>query len=162
MLFDTQYRKHKRFNVCSGSPVAPVFSSKFDNDGRLVVYKSGETNLNAFIQSFKDSVNLDLIIERYQNGDSTALEKRKGFFYDGEFSFPGNLLDCLNLVNKGRQEFDSLSAEIRAKFDNDFGKFLAEYGSDNFRAILGLNSPESDVGGDLGDPPLSQPAPQAD
>lgn len=162
-MFDTQYRVHERYRTSPGSAVAPVFSSKYDADGRLVVFQSGETNLNSYIQSFKDSVNLDLIVERFQNGDTTAMNKAKGFFYDGEVKLPANLLDCLNMVNQSRAEFESLPAEVRAGFNHDFGKFLSEYGSDNFYSILGVQRPQSDVNGGVTiDSAPNQPAAAVD
>lgn len=147
-MFETQYRPHERFRSHVGSRIADVFSSRFDKDGKLEVYKSGETNLYAQIQSFKDSVDLDLIIERFQNGDQTALNQKAGFFHDVT-ELPSNLLDSYNLLNQGEQAFMALPAEIRAKYNHSFPEFLANFNPADFSDLA---HGRVDVGGELDDP----------
>lgn len=142
----TQFRSHQRFRSGAGSRVADEYSSRFDKDGRLEVYKSGETNLYAKIQSYKDSVNLELIVERFRNGDQTALQQKVGTFFDCT-NLPRTLIDAYNLLRQGEQAFMELPADVRAQYHHSFPEFLSNWVPSN-----GSSSVDGKVGVS-GDPP---------
>ena len=74
-MFDTQYTPHERIVANAGSPVKVLFRGKYDANGRVVLEKSGEENLYDYIQSFRDSVDLNVILARFSNGEVDALSK---------------------------------------------------------------------------------------
>ena len=61
-MFDTQYSPHIRVSANPGSPVKVLYSGKYDANGRVVLEKKGEENLYDYIQSFRDSVDLNVIL----------------------------------------------------------------------------------------------------
>ena len=56
----------------AGSPIKIRYSYAITKDG-IEVVEAGKINLYEYIQSFKDSVNINTIIARYKAGDLNAL-----------------------------------------------------------------------------------------
>ncbi|ALS03491.1 VP3 [Gokushovirus WZ-2015a] len=106
---------------------------------------AGELDSYAEIQSHKDSVDIHVLLSRYQNGDVHALQRVQGVF--GDFTqLPKTYADALNLVNDGKQLFDGLPVDVRAKFGHDFARFVASIGTPEFMAVFGENHVSSESG----------------
>ena len=140
-MFDTQYTPHNRIAANPGSPIKVVYGGKYDANGRVVLEKKGEENLYDYIQSFRDSVDLNVILARFSNGDVEALNKAQGFYADVT-DFPKNMADALNRINQAEEMFKSLPLEIRQKFDCSFEQFLAQSGSDDWLSKMGFEITE--------------------
>lgn len=142
-MFRTQYSADRpRPKAQVGSRVKVLYAPEFDDDGRMHLVESGREDLYGYIQSHKDSVDINVLLKRYQNGDATALNRAQAFFMDTT-GLPQTHAEWLNRVNQGRQFFDSLPAETRARFGNDFNRFIASMDSPDFAQLIGL-----DVAGD--------------
>lgn len=90
--------------------VQPIFLS--DN------YPDGMTK-----QAFKDECDINKILARAAQGDSIAhLAKYEAVY--GDFTDIGDLLDAQLRLEKGRQIFAELPAEIRREFNQDVGAFF--------------------------------------
>lgn len=136
-MFDTQYTPHNRIAANPGSPVKVLYGGKLDANGRVVLEKKGEENLYDYIQSFRDSVDLNVILARFSNGDVEALNKAQGFYADVT-DFPKNMADALNRINQAEEMFKALPLEIRQKFDCSFEQFLAQSGTDDWLSKMGF------------------------
>lgn len=141
-MFDTQYTPHNRIFANPGSPVKVLYGGKYDANGRVVLEKKGEENLYDYIQSFRDSVDLNVILARFSNGDVEALNKAQGFYADVT-DFPKNMADALNRINQAEEMFKSLPLETRQKFDCSFEQFLAQSGTEDWFAKMGLETSAS-------------------
>lgn len=141
-MFDTQYTPHNRIAANSGSPVKVLYGGKYDANGRVILEKKGEENLYDYIQSFRDSVDLNVILARFSNGDVDALNKAQGFYADVT-DFPKNMADALNRINQAEEMFKALPLETRQKFDCSFEQFLAQSGTEEWMAKLGFDSSAS-------------------
>ena len=141
-MFDTQYTPHNRIAANPGSPVKVLYGGKYDANGRVVLEKKGEENLYDYIQSFRDSVDLNIILARFSNGDVEALNKAQGFYADVT-DFPKNMADALNRINKAEEMFKALPLETRQKFDCSFEQFLAQSGTDDWLSKMGLEISKS-------------------
>lgn len=149
MKFPTQYTKHERVTACVGSPVRTVYGGRYDANGRVVLEIKGQENLYDFIQSFKDSVDINVILARFTNGDPEALSRAQGFYADVT-SFPSNMADALNRINECEEMFKSLPLEVRQKFDCSFEQFLSQSGSAEWLEKMGMsgsveNTPQVDA-----------------
>lgn len=51
----------------SGNPIMKKFTPEYDKEGNLQLRETGEHDLYAEIQSYKDSTDLALILNRYFN-----------------------------------------------------------------------------------------------
>lgn len=97
-----------------GKPVAP-------KRGHRPVVKCGPSRTK---QSFKDRVNINKIIARYERtGLIETVTNRGGQYMD--VSDLGDFHENLNKVNKAKEAFLSLPANIRNRFRGDPGELLA-------------------------------------
>lgn len=141
-MFDTQYTPHNRIASNPGSPVKVLYAGKYDANGRVVLEKKGEENLYDYIQSFRDSVDLNVILARFSNGDVEALNKAQGFYADVT-DFPKNMADALNCINQAEEMFKALPLETRQKFDCSFEQFLAQSGTEEWLSKMGFEITKS-------------------
>lgn len=137
MTFPTQYTKHERVHACVGSPVRTLYGGRYDANGRVVLEEKGKENLYDYIQSFRDSVDLNVILARFSNGDTEALSKAQGFYADVT-DFPKTMADALNRINECEEMFKSLPLEVRQKFDCSFEQFLSQSGSEDWLEKMGM------------------------
>lgn len=126
-MWRTQYERVRvRSNV--GDPVHVIFSPEFDRQGRMTLVETGRENIYDFIQSHRDSVDIHVLLNKFQNGDATALSRTQGTY--GDFTaFPKTYAEMLNVVIAGEQYFNSLSVEDRAKYDHSYERFIASLDS---------------------------------
>lgn len=137
MLFKTQYDARDRVFSDPGSPEHITYAGHYDDKGRVVLEESGRENIYDYIQSFADSCDIHVLMNRYQNGDVTALSQKQGFF--GDFlDFPKTYAEALNHMNEMERQFMALPPETREKFGNSFSEFLAASGESDFLDRLGI------------------------
>ena len=101
------------------APTGSRFANKntivVDDDGHKSIQTTGQTDRYAYIQSFKDSVDLHKILERCAvNGDYSELMKVQGAY--GDFvGIPTDLRSLEHLRMNAEDSYNALSAEIKAK-----------------------------------------------
>lgn len=135
--FNTQFTPHKRFYSNAGSPEKVLYTGHYNDDGSFDLIEKGKTNIYNEIQSHADSVDIHVILARYENGDVNALNQIQGSF--GDFTgLPQNYAEMLNFLIDRKAEFMALSPETREKFGNDFNRYMATAGSTEWCANLGL------------------------
>lgn len=135
MQFETQFRKPERFLSNPGSPVKILYGPEFDEKGRMTLVEKGRENLYDFIQSFKESVDIHVLLKRFANGETDVLSKIQGFY--GDFSeFPRTYADLLNTVNEGEAFFNGLPVEVRSKFGHSFPVFMSALSDGSISDIL--------------------------
>lgn len=154
MTFPTQYTKHERVHAHLGSPVRTLYGGRYDANGRVVLEEKGKENLYDYIQSFRDSVDLNVILARFSNGDTEALSKAQGFYADVT-DFPKTMADALNRINECEEMFKSLPLEVRQKFDCSFEQFLSQSGSEDWLEKMGMK-PDAVVDQQLVEPAVVQ------
>ena len=138
-MFDTQYTPHGRIHPCAGSRVKQLYAGRYDANGRVVLEEKGTEDLYGYIQSFADSVDINVILARFVNGDTEALSRAQGFYADVT-DFPANMADALNRINQAEEMFKSLPLEVRQRFDCSFEQFLSQSGTDDWLQKMGMTS----------------------
>lgn len=119
----TQFDSHDRVIQKPGSGVKVLYAPKLQEDGTLKLVEAGTDDLYAEIQSHKDSCDIHVLLNRYQNGDVSALSRIQGVY--GDFTeMPKTYADLLNAVLAGEQMFKSLPVDVREKFDHSLEKFM--------------------------------------
>lgn len=137
--FVTQYRPRIRFISNGGQRERILYQPKFDENGVMDLVESGKEDLYDFIQSYAESVDLHVILARFQNGDIDALSRVQGAY--GDFTnMPTSYAELLNRVNEGQSFFNSLPVDIRAKFNHNFAEFMAGMDKPDFLEKLGIKS----------------------
>lgn len=134
MKFRTQWERHAvKSNV--GSPEKVTYGASYDEDGRIVLEEKGRENLYDYIQSFRDSCDIHVLLKRYANGEVDVLSKVQGSY--GDFTeMPKTYAELLNKINEGEMFFNSLPVETRAKFGHSFTQFMASLDSPDLYEML--------------------------
>ncbi len=134
-MIRTQFQPHSRVHANPGNPVKVLYSPKFASDGSMELVEAGKENLYDYIQSFKESVDINVILKRFAKGDVTALQRRQAMF--GDFSdAPATYAEALNSMIVAEQYFNSLPLETRAKFNHNFHTFLVSLDRPDFSDMI--------------------------
>ncbi len=137
MKFDTQFNRLGVAGIksVSGSGMKDTYKMHVDADGKRELKKSGEYNLYADIQSYKDSVSIDYILTRFVNGDETALSRVQGIY--GDFTqMPKTMAELQQRVIDAEHLFNALPLDIRAQYNHSASEFFAQLDSDKTKAIF--------------------------
>lgn len=114
-----------------GNPIKPVYKPIVNKDGTITLVQEGFVNTDEEIQSHEESVDIDVIVARYMNGDLEALNKHVGQY--GDFTeMPKTYAEVLQMQIDAKNTFMSLPVEIRQKFDNDPNQFFAQSGTEDW------------------------------
>lgn len=132
MKFRTQFDHNERIASNPGSPIKVEYESYFDDLGNLELREVGKTDLYMDIQSHAESVDINVILARYANGDESALNRAQGF-YEDVTKVPTSMIDVMNTVMRGEQMFNSLPVDIKEKFDNNYAQWIALAGTDEWQ-----------------------------
>lgn len=136
MDFKSQYDAHERVHCPTGQPDHILYGLEYDKDGNLDLVKKGSEDLYEYIQSHADSVDINVILARYANGDASALEKYSTFYGDITDA-PKSFADVLNKVIKAEDLFNTLPLEEREKFNFNVANFINLIGTEQFNAAVG-------------------------
>lgn len=136
-MFPTQYTPRERVLSNVGSRIHEIFTAKFDEKGSMYLEKTGEENIYDQIQSHADSVDINVLLKRYANGELDVLSKVQGVFADVT-GMPRTYAEMLNIVNEGTAAFEQLPVETRAKFNHNIVEFLQESGTESWYEKLGM------------------------
>lgn len=130
MDFRTQY---DIFDIitCSGNRYEPSYKLKADKNGVRDLVATGKTDCYGLIQSFADSVDLKLVLERYAKGDITALYRKESCY--GDFTnMPTTFAELAQRAIDAENLFNSLPLEVRKEFNHSPSEFFASIGTDRF------------------------------
>ena len=138
VAFATQYTARPHYYAPEGSRMHNDYEITIDKRGHKVLKCVGEHDIYEEIQSYAEECKIENILARAAAGDAAALNQRSGFYADITES-PANLAEAQNAILKLAKVFDSLPAEVRAKFDNSKEVFVNQYGTEDFINNMGWN-----------------------
>lgn len=117
MLFRTLYnRDGEHYYTQSGDKIVPIYGYVKDKDsGEDVLKVISKKDQYAEIQSFKDSIDLNLLLARFTNGDLGALNRCDAFYGDVS-DLPSDYRTMLDVANDVQKAFDALDPADKAKF----------------------------------------------
>lgn len=124
--------KHAKINVVSefitnpGDEFRIVYSAKKLPNGLLRLTESERINIKDEINSYKDSCDLSILVDRIYRGDTSLLGNPDGLYYGDASQFPQDFRGLLDLVDTGKTLFEALPDEQRKKFA-DFADFVTNY-----------------------------------
>lgn len=118
-----------RFFSNPGSPFRPVRESFYDSSGALCLRTVGTDNIDELIQSYAAGADIVSLARRCMLGDPSAVRTDSPMYIDN-VGAPKTPIDMLNTMANVRKTFESLPADKRAEYDNDFNKFFVSMFSD--------------------------------
>lgn len=138
-MFKTQYDPSERVYAWPGDPVKILYGPIFDKNGVMSLQEIGKHDLYGEIQSHKDSVDIHVLLQRYNDGDVGALARVQGAY--GDFTkMPATFAEALNTMIAAEQYFMGLPVETRAQFGHSFQQFIASMDSPDFVSRMGISS----------------------
>lgn len=133
MVFRNQYDNRGDCGcICYGRTEKPIYTA--NEDGLPV--ESGIINIYDEIQSHRQSVELSTLLQRYAQGDVTALNKMQGVYAD-VVDMPSTYAELFNRVRDAENSFNALPDEVRVLFDNSPVSFWQSIGTPEFAAKIG-------------------------
>lgn len=142
-MFRRKYNPADRKLITSptGSPIYVKYGWTYV-DGEYKYVAKDKTNVYEMIQAARDSVDLSAMLQRFEAGDKTALEKVQGMYFD-TVDMPKNYAELYRAVSNCNTIFDSMPAEIKQQFNNNPAEFWKKSGSPEFDSVI--NSYRSSV-----------------
>lgn len=137
--FKTKFDDHERVYMNSGDVEFPIRKAR-KVDGVLVVDETKEMfNMHDYIQSFRDSVDVEIILKRFTAGDQDAIEKLTRSYGDylDLSQIPDNFNDMMALAQRGHDMFNELPVEIKEKFGNNYETFVSNVGTAEWMEKMG-------------------------
>ena len=125
-MFRTKYQR-VQVNAETGSPIRVVREAVYDKRKNITVVEKGKENLYAYINSFADSVDINVLLARYRNGEKDALLQRAGAYIDIS-SMPANINEFIELSRSAENLFNTLPVETKEKFNNNVMEFISTVG----------------------------------
>ena len=138
--------KKEEFTSECGSRFRPVYTPKLCDDGIIELIQTGVEDLQEIINADRDSCDMNLIIKRFAAGDMSALQRGNPVFMD-LLGAPKTLAESYELTSRAEKAFEGLPADIRAKFDQNFYKFLSAAGTPEWVEMLKPAAAEKEEGG---------------
>lgn len=116
------HRSPNRRPCCPGERKRPVYQRKCETGKEAILVKVGESDLQDYIQSFADEVDVNRIVQRYANGDTSVLQRVQGVYTDVA-GVPTDLTTAFETVSAARAYYETLPEAARREFGS-LGKFL--------------------------------------
>lgn len=130
----------KVISSVSGDKLRPVFKGSYAPDGSVRLTKVDEVDIQAEIQSHLYETDMQYIINRLVNGDTSVLNNQSPMF--GDFTtFPKSYSECIQKVIDAENMFATLPQDVRDQFGNDWAKWLAQTGTDKWMSAMGIDIP---------------------
>lgn len=120
------------------------FKTQFDPPEKVKLYCSPASNVQ---QHFKDDCDINLLVERFTKTGSFGNERDPSFYSFGDYS-GADFREALDIVLSAEEQFQTLPAKVRARFQNNPASlldFLSDSGNREEAEILGLISKSSPV-----------------
>lgn len=111
MKFKTPYDVSGEFYTASGEFTRLTYKPVLLKDGIIDLVEDGVELTYEKIQSYKDSVDVNVIVKRFAAGDTFALEQANTVY--GDFiSVPSSYREVLNSIVDARNEYEKSNMDI--------------------------------------------------
>lgn len=116
------HRSRTRVHCDSGERKRPIYQRECQPGKEATLVKVGESDLQAYIQSFAEECDVNRIVQRYANGDTSVLQRVQGVYTD-VVGVPHDLTTAFETVAAARAYYETLPEAARREFGS-LGKFL--------------------------------------
>lgn len=137
VIVRSPFSHRERFYAETPSGIVDVFDEVLLEDGTMGLKKTGEQDLNEYIQSFREESLIYNLLDRFQKTNDPSIFNVKSGFYADVTNMPKDLMEAQNLMLSIDKKFASLSAVVKDKFDNNSKKFAAAILDGSIDKIIG-------------------------
>ena len=131
-------KRLERFFSDPGERYKQNFTATQLGDGVIRLVESDVTDLQEFINSFRESCSIEYILARVAAGDTSLLSRAQGAYIDTT-ALPKTFREMLDVVIDGKMKFEGLPKEIKESFDNDFESWFSDAGTDDWMTKMGFS-----------------------
>lgn len=135
-LFKTAYGEREAVAIPSGRPMKNEYGYEINKKGQKVLVKTGETDLQAQINSELEDCKIENIMAQAAQGDMTHF--RPDGIYADVTQVPNNLVESMQMINRLEQMWETMPTELQEKYNYDVGEFVAASGSDKWLEEMGI------------------------
>lgn len=122
----------------SGTEEEEILAMKIDDKGNETFYVKGKTNVWEKTQAFKEETEIETILRRVTDtGDTSILVKSNPQYIDIT-EMPENVFEAHQKIKEAEEVFNNLPLEIRKKYEYNFNKYLADFGTKEWQRNMGL------------------------
>lgn len=114
-----------------------IFHGELMPDGSINLVSDGFENIQDFIESFRESSEIENIIARVNAGEVDLLNARHGSYSD-LIGLPNSRSEALNSIISAQRFFESLPSDIQSKFNGSFDEWFSQVGNEDFLEKTGL------------------------
>lgn len=147
VLFFSRSNRPTTLPCTCGSFESVLYQEVTDVEGKKVLKEVGKENTFDFIQASKDECDIYRLLERFQNGDINALNRRQGQFIDATV-LPSTLAEVQNIINNATSDFFSLPKEVQKNFgsvDAYISSVIHDSGSDLLKKLVTPAAEKSNI-----------------
>lgn len=124
MKFRTAYDYSERFPCPSGTRYRRRLVRGVASDGSPTLIEDGKEDVYDSIQKSVSGRSIEDLIRRATAGDNTAIPPVVDSYPDLS-SVPTSMLEAHMMLEDAKLKYNSLPAELRSKYGNDFSSFLS-------------------------------------
>lgn len=135
------YEVEEKFVSNPGERYREVFTPKIDKDGSIELVVTGKEDLWELHNADKDYCDLNKILDQFNNGDLSALQRGNPAFID-ILGAPKSLAEAYEINFRAEHAFENLPAKIKDRFNNSFMQFLEGAGSPEWFELLKIEEPK--------------------
>lgn len=129
-------KKDKVYTNC-GSPFYEKKEMVVDDNGQWQLVTKSVINIQDQINSWRDSCDMSVIIQKLMDGDTSVLNVQQGMY--GDFTnMPKSTAEALQLVINAQNKWKELPLEVRNKFDNSFESWFASSSTEPWLEKMGF------------------------
>lgn len=145
MKFASAYNAERPYKPSpSGSRFFKKYIRAYNSDGVGELRENGVEDVYDSIQKAAQGITVDDLIRRAKSGDDSAILEPIDSYVDISGS-PTDLLSAHAMLKSAHEKYDSLPAELRSQFGNNFEKFLKASADGSAAALVKKNSEASSV-----------------
>lgn len=136
--FGMKYQKREaKHNSPAGNKYQIEHTPHMGLDGRRKLIPDNPKPIYEMIQASREQCEIERIVKRALNGDTSALNAMEGQYLDITGA-PKSLAHAQQIIINAKRDFDQLDAETKKKFDNNVEIFIATAGSKDWCDKLGI------------------------
>lgn len=130
------------FRTHSGDKFHRSYDSIFQSDGTIRLKEAGKSDIQAEINSHLMETDMAVIISKLQMGDTSGLTSKKPMY--GDFTnLPKSYAEAYDMVTRSEKVFESLSPDIKQRFDNDRAQWFSTIGTPEWIDKMALVVPDA-------------------
>lgn len=110
----------------AGDSTRDTFKFVYDDDlGCPRATKTGTIDFQAYIDASKDSTDINLIVQRVNNGNLSPLHVMDNYSnYEDVTCLPSNMQELSKFADNLKGSFEKFPDDIKALFNNDYNDFV--------------------------------------